>query len=331
MSKRLALIGVALAAVLVCGEVSIVRAHEEKAESTKGTQTPETDKRGTDNSPLVVNTHAIQSKQEAEENAARDVEQHAVNGRIIGLTLAIAVCAGLQFFGILGQIKVYSTQTKIMRDTLGAIGRQATTMDTQAADARNSAATAAITTNATLEAIKRQADAMEKQAKAVRDRERARISVIFPPENPDFFGPTRLDWDEEVELMLGLRLFVHNDGSSKAFQVRAKARFQFQDKEADFTEKDWLQDIAIPDVIRDEDLTSPIVIVLETLVTDREVRAAAIGELDFYIVGEITYQDVFGYPRKTPFRYLWDVNEYEELGGEKALYSAWVNQSPQST
>jgi hypothetical protein len=140
-------------------------------------QTSQSDKRGSKDSPLVVDTRTNNSKEEADEETRKDTEQKRVNRWNIGLTFAIAICALLQFGGIIAQVVVYLKQTKIMRDTLTAISGQATTMETQVKDARESAVAAALTTEATLGAFKRQADAMEGQNRANRDRERGRLSI----------------------------------------------------------------------------------------------------------------------------------------------------------
>jgi hypothetical protein len=106
---------------LTYGDAAIVKGENHVGKGTPSTQNSESDKRGTEESPLVVNQHAIQSKEEAAEEARKDAEQNRVNGWNIGLTFAIAICAGLQFLGILGQILVYWRQTKIMGSTLEAM------------------------------------------------------------------------------------------------------------------------------------------------------------------------------------------------------------------
>jgi len=185
--------------------------------------------------------------------------------------------------------------------------------------------------NRQAELLKRQADALDRQNKAIRDKERARIAVIFPPEEPDFVGQPRLMVFEEPEIMLPIAIAVHNEGPTKAFSVRAAAAFQFQEKETIFAATEVMLAISIPDVIRDEDLNNPVMLLVETLVTAREVDALREGKLDFYVFGEITYVDVFGFQRKTPFRFLWDVQEYNESDGSLQFYSSWRNESPPST
>lgn len=149
---------------LAYGESPIAQTQKKINDGVVGAQSTQTDKRGTLDAPLIVNTHSIQSDAEATEEAAKDAEQKRANGWNIRLTTVIAICAFLQFCGILGQIFVYWKQTKIMRDTMTAISGQATTMKIQVQDARDSAAADALTTKATLEAISRQADSMKTTA-----------------------------------------------------------------------------------------------------------------------------------------------------------------------
>ena len=199
-----------------------------------------------------------------------------------------------------------SLQRKTMQDTLGEIKTQA-------------------------ELMKRQADALDRQNKAIRDRERARIAVIFPPHDPDFAGQERWMTFDEPELMMPITLLVHNEGSTKAFGVRAEVAFQFQEKDTIFKATEPYLSVSVPDVIRDESVNDPIRMTIETLITGREVDALEEAKMDFYVFGEITYEDVFGFRRKTPFRFLWSVEEYSEIDRSQQFYKTWENRSPLST
>jgi hypothetical protein len=108
-----------------------VKPNQKVGDGKPSAQASQPDKRGTEASPLVVNERTVHSDQEAAEEAAKDAEQKRVNRWNIGLTLAIAICALLQFCGVIGQIVVYLKQTKIMRETLNAISTQADTMADQ--------------------------------------------------------------------------------------------------------------------------------------------------------------------------------------------------------
>jgi hypothetical protein len=69
---------------------------------------------------------------------------------------------GLVLVGLL-QVASMSWQAILLRQTQSEIHTQADIMDTQAQDARESAKSAALTAQATLDAIKRQSDSMERQ------------------------------------------------------------------------------------------------------------------------------------------------------------------------
>jgi hypothetical protein len=222
---------------------------------------------------------------------------------LVGIAgIGVGICTLIYLRRQAGEMRL---QRKVMVRTLRGINRQA-------------------------ELMVRQANAMDQQNKAVRDRERARISVKFPPGTPDFDSPWRIDGFDEPELMMNLCLEIFNEGTSKAFDVRAVGMFQFQEKESKFVAKEPLLPINVPDVIRFEDIDTPIPMVIETLITARDVDALKDAKLDFYVFGEVTYVDVFGYRRKTPFRFMWEVEEYEDVGGQPCQYEHWTNDSPQS-
>ncbi len=143
MLKLLLLIGV-LSAVSVPAQ-----SQQQPANGSQSADTSKPDQRGTENSPLVVNEHTIHSDKETAEETARDAEQKRTNSLNIKLTFAIAICAGLQFAGIVGQIFVYIWQARLLRETKGEIHTQAglmkdqlEVMRDQAKDARESAAQA---------------------------------------------------------------------------------------------------------------------------------------------------------------------------------------------
>jgi hypothetical protein len=86
--------------------------------SNSPTQTTQPDKRGTLDSPLVVDARTVHSDKEAAEEAQKVAEQKRTNRWNIWLTSVIAVCAFLQFCAIVGQIIVYCGQSKIMQTSL---------------------------------------------------------------------------------------------------------------------------------------------------------------------------------------------------------------------
>jgi len=102
-----------------------VQAHKKVDVGGNPTQTTDTDQRGTQDSPLVVETHAKQSTAEAADEAAKMREQNHFNVWTIGLTSVIAICALFQFLGIVGQIVVYLKQADLMGKTLAETKKSA--------------------------------------------------------------------------------------------------------------------------------------------------------------------------------------------------------------
>jgi hypothetical protein len=99
------------------------------------------DQRGTQSSPLVVDARTIHSDKETAEESKKIAEQERVNTWNIRLTAVIAVCAFLQFCGIVGQIIVYCSQSKMMEKGL-KLGSQNTHAALTGARAAQSAADA---------------------------------------------------------------------------------------------------------------------------------------------------------------------------------------------
>jgi len=109
--------------------------HQESGSPTN-TNHPESDKRGTKEAPLVVETHANYTDQETAEHASEVNERESTNRWNIGLTSAIATCAALQFFALIGQAVIYCRQTRIQRHSATIIAAQARTMARQAKESR---------------------------------------------------------------------------------------------------------------------------------------------------------------------------------------------------
>lgn len=91
---------------------------EKPANGSGAPQTSQSDQRGTQSTPLIVDVHAIQSNEEAAKEADKDTWEKHINVWSIGLTFAIALCA-------LAQVVVYLFQTRLLNNTLRAIERQA--------------------------------------------------------------------------------------------------------------------------------------------------------------------------------------------------------------
>jgi hypothetical protein len=319
-----------MAVAVYCGiAIAVPKAEQKSSNSDRATQHTHPDQRGTPGFPFVVNARTIQSDNEAAEEAEKNAEQKRINRWNIGLTFAIAICAFLQFCGIVAQVVVYFKQTTIMRDTLAAISKQATTMDVQANDARASATASGAAALDTLFALKRQADLMESQNKAIRDRERARITLIFPPDEPDFKSGLVLEFENYRRMFVEMTVGVHNDGLSKAFNVRARGGMTIQPENEPFDERD-LANVKVLEVIGQATLEDPVSIVFSQFLVEEDSHQIEGGTGFFFLYGEITYDDVFGDKHCTPFRFRWDVDSIEE-GGQMNYLPGWTNESPMST
>jgi hypothetical protein len=178
------------------------------------------------------------------------------------------------------------------------------------------------------ELMKRQADLMEKQNAAIQNRERARLSVEFPPKSdPDFVTPWRSILDEEIgpEMDFSFTVHVHNYGISKAFNVRAEMNFRILPKTTPFNE-DFFSSVPIPNVIGEVVQDSPVPVRYSTYLPVKEIEQINEGNSSLYVYGNIHYRDVFGDKRVTPFRFMWEVVVWND--GEQG-YGSWENQTGQ--
>src|ERR1700733_5845258 len=99
-----------LFAYLVVAGIPLL-ANQKPASRDGSPKASQPDQRGNEANPLVVATHAIQSKQEASEEAQKLAIHPAVTAWNIGLTGTIAAFT-------LGQVLVYIWQARLLRRTL---------------------------------------------------------------------------------------------------------------------------------------------------------------------------------------------------------------------
>jgi hypothetical protein len=290
MQKYLAF---ALVLGLAWGEASVVQGENRVGKGSKGNQSAEADKRGTEDSPLVVNEHTVQSKEEAAKEAARDAEQNRVNERIIDLTFAIAVCAGLQFLGILGQILVYLKQTKLMESTLDAIETQANEMalqhwemEKQVEIMRDQTATL----KDSVKASQTSADAAMSQIQLIKDKERSRLVLILQPLN------------EIGEILGDIEMQIGNFGATHAFDVRYGIWCELRESEKepfDPYPDDVVGAIGIVRANADPERISEYV----HISIGNEIKAGA-RKLFVHLSGKVEYEDVFGDSHFIRFQYI---------------------------
>ena len=114
----------ALALIIVSPKAEVSK--QEIAKPAQAGSYAQSDKRGTKESPLYVDTHPILSDSDAAEEKRREDEHEHTDRWIVRLTLAIAFCS-------VAQVYVYWRQKNIMQDTLSSINTQATHMASQLA------------------------------------------------------------------------------------------------------------------------------------------------------------------------------------------------------
>ena len=184
----------------------------------------------------------------------------------------------------------------------------------------------------TLSVIAEQARLMGRQDKTVRDKERARISFVFPPaEGTDFDNARRLDFEGKPHLVPNMSLAIFNDGSTHAFNVKGEFRITIEEPRERKAFTNGLP-FNLPQVIRNIPPESPMTVKLWDYVLVEDVRSVVDGEKAFFLTGEISYEDVFGMRHSTPFRFRWET--YLKSKWYTSSYRPdpqWVDESPPST
>jgi hypothetical protein len=178
--------------------------------------------------------------------------------------------------------------------TLRAIKKQADIMETGAKDARESGAEATRIALATAKAAQKSADAANAQIQMMKDKERARISVSVS--NEEF----------EADMFDSITIKITNDGTTSAFDVRAKGDVYGQPSENMPSMGNFIT-LDIPDVVRAA--SGPIATDV-TFTTYVDLRGFEDSPIPYYfhLGGFIEYKDVFGESHKTTFRFRLQVN-----------------------
>jgi hypothetical protein len=184
------LVSIALGLVLTVHATASSEGRKEISRASDNANVPSSDSRGTEASPLIVDTRRIQSKEEAVEEASKNAEQKHVNAWVIGLTFGLMICAVLQALGIGAQVWVYLVQTKLMRATLVEISNQAKIMAIQVQDARDANVASSDTTTATLKSLEAQAQSLRYQTTHLKNSAKAALlnaKAVINAERPWIF------------------------------------------------------------------------------------------------------------------------------------------------
>jgi multidrug efflux pump subunit AcrA (membrane-fusion protein) len=193
------------------------------------------------------------------------------------------------------------------------------------------------------EIAKANTEAARAQLKAMKDRERERLSI------QKVHSPLLAFKSEGAKPDIPMRISMQivNEGSSIAFNVAARGHVSIgkvltiqELRTLEDNPEDWYR-LAIPWTIpptigpssKTEIVLTHMAGVLEEEwepIEERTAKALQDAELLLRIGGEITYEDIFGDTHKTPFLAVWLVGG-EDGGGMWRLRSTWRNLSKKST
>jgi hypothetical protein len=180
---------------------------------------------------------------------------------------------------------------------------------------------------------RRSAKAALKQVDHMVASERARLSVIFPPDNP-LLEPCV--YTDEKSSMVNLFIDIINDGETMASDVEASGDIIFSYSLADSLCGEGTE-LEIPRVIRDAKIENPIRVSLQpkicdgpVVIEDSLVEKIKEGTAFMKMTGKISYNDIYGNPHCTPFHYRWQVYG-NDAGGHWCDGSRWIDLSPAST
>jgi hypothetical protein len=167
------------------------------------------------------------------------------------------------------------------------------------------------------------------QMKLMKDNERARISLVGLPNPPDFEGLSYEAAGKKMRFMEGW-IKVCNSGPTHAYNASGRAFWivESPDKIASVYGRCLMP---VPSVIRADTLEKPIDVEASQGMLEQDI--AKVRDLTrndaeaLFLLGEISYEDVFGEPRVTPFRFRWEVNGFMEEGQWQDT-SEWIDESP---
>ena len=181
--------------------------------------------------------------------------------------------------------------------------------------------------------ISRQADLMATQDYTAREKQRARLSIAFPPDPPETLD-TRFSNSE----FMGLFTDVVNDGESNAYDVEASGYVKVTKtlEGVPFTTRG--ESLQIPSVIREAPPDKPVRVSMSPSgfdtyreIADEDMEMVRAGVAYLHMVGEVCYTDVFGDAHTTPFHYFWGAidESLREPGDTTVGY--WSNISKRAT
>jgi hypothetical protein len=208
------------------------------------------------------------------------------------------------------------------------------------AEQTNETRKAAIATQAAASASLKQVGLMEIQNKTVQDKERARLSIVFPPlSNPRQWTLTFQEADSDEQMcFVNVGIEVINHGDTKAFNVRASGYAQCGSFQLGEIIPSHGIDLKIPDVIGQVTVDSPIEVPIASstfgdgvMMTVEDWNKVDGGKEPLLVIGTISYDDVFGNLRTTPFHLEWRVHPEDEGWNDMVENAGWKRHSSAST
>ncbi|MBB5066395.1 hypothetical protein [Granulicella mallensis] len=177
--------------------------------------------------------------------------------------------------------------------TFKPIKRQADLMDTQAKDARKSAADAAITAQNTLDAIRRQADLLKEQSDLMISKERARLTL--EPQNITEFQMD-IPWDT-------IDVNIRNYGYTHALNVRLETWCEISDSE-DRPNSEKRDSSGVSIVLANTE-SAKVTLPISSTIWSSLVPLAK--NLHIHLWGTCNYEDVFGGTHLIQFGYIFKI------------------------
>jgi hypothetical protein len=180
-------------------------------------------------------------------------------------------------------------------------------------------------------ATQESARATAEQSENMMARERARLSIIFPPNEPRFYDLLIEDVDGKTYQSMEVFLDIINDGETRAFNVKASGYILIEPIQTGKAYASYGDEFTIPKVVRNATIENPVRIAVcpygfGTSIQVRSSDCVAIqtGRKPLQVFGTISYEDVFGKPHHTPFLYTWEVRTDNGNWGDEA---GWTDHS----
>ena len=275
------------------------------------------DKRGTQESPLVVETRAVHSNEETAEEAKKNAAQERVNRWNIGLTFAIAICAFLQFCGVVGQIFVYVRQTNIMQGLLQTTRNQDQHLGEQVALMKSQTEIL----GKSVSAAEASAEVARDQIRAMKNKERPRIWITLE-------GSLNLN---HGTFSIPAVYIVSQTGATDAFVTESVATILVSDTEPDFSSSLGFSQIGIPKRLPPQFEQKVKSIFLHQF-TAEEIRRIEVKDTGAYFIALIKYKDLFDPEtvHETTVTKHWRITEYKNplSPGMAEFFAYWETCGP---